>query len=295
MRDCESSDLALELLGGDAAGGDGVRVEEAQAGELFLHTLSILDERGAKKLGKPVGRYLTMQFPKLSHMGDDVRHSLVSRLAAELRRGAENLTGRAVDGDFSLFVVGLGNASLTADAIGPLVVERLCATRHLGEREPELYRRLGCASLACLSPGVLGQTGVESAELILGAVREIRPHLLLVVDALAARECDHLFSALQVSDAGIEPGSGVGNHRSALTFSTMGIPVISVGVPTVVNSARLVREALENAGIAENDRLSETLSNRKSFFVSPKDSDFQVKEAASLIATGIKEAFTPGL
>ena len=119
--------------------------------------------------------------------------------------------------------------------------------------------------------------------------------LVLVVDALAARECDHLFSSLQLSDAGIEPGSGVGNHRTALTKDTLGLPVLSLGIPTVVNSATLVREALSKGGVEESDMILALLSNQKSFFVSPKDSDFLVEQAATLISRAIRRAFTPGL
>ena len=289
------SDLALEQLGDDAGGEEGIDAHCERFGNLSLHRLMIRTDEASVRLRKPKGNYLTFAFGRVSLLDRKTEYALLELLASELKSLAKSLTNREVDGEFRLFVAGLGNASLTADAIGPLAVEKLSATRHLRKAEPELYKSLGCASVSCLSPGVLGQTGVESAELLLGVVREIKPHLVLVVDALAARECDHLFASIQLSDAGIEPGSGVGNHRAALSHETLGVPVISLGVPTVVNSATLVREALAKSGVGESDLLTALLSNQKSFFVSPKDSDFLVEQSAGLLAAAVKRAFTPGL
>ena len=295
MKEEMRSDLALEQLGDDAGREEGIEVRREEREGFSLHRLGIITEQAAARLKKPKGNYLTFAFGRVSHLDQAGERQLLDCLAGELKSLAKSRTKREIDGEFRVFVAGLGNASLTADAIGPLVVEKLSATRHLRRAEPELYRRLGCASLSCLSPGVLGQTGVESAELLLGVVRETGPHLVLVVDALAARECDHLFSSIQLSDAGIEPGSGVGNHRAALSEETLGVPVLSLGVPTVVNSATLVKEALAKGGVGESDLLSALLSNQKSFFVSPKDSDFLVEQSALLLANAIKRAFTPGL
>lgn len=295
MEEWMRSDLALEQLGDEGGEDEGLEAHCENYGTLSLHRLAIRSESASSRLRKPKGNYLTFAFGRVSLLDREAEKRLLDLLAKELKSLAKSLTNRDVDGEFRLFAAGLGNASLTADAIGPLAVEKLSATRHLRRVEPELYKSLGCASVSCLSPGVLGQTGVESAELLLGVVREIKPHLVLVVDALAARECDHLFSSIQLSDAGIEPGSGVGNHCAALSRETLGIPVISLGVPTVVNSATLVREALAKSGVGESDLLTALLSNQKSFFVSPKDSDFLVEQSATLLAAAVKRAFTPGL
>ena len=289
------SDLALEQLDADKLPKKGITVKEESIGKLYLHRLSIEDGEAATRLQKPCGQYLTIGFGRISRLDEATENALLELLSKELQETAKRLCARKLDGEFHLFVAGLGNASLTADAIGPLVVKKLSATRHLKMIEPGLYQKLGCVSLSCLSTGVLGQTGVESAELLCGVVQKIRPHLVLVVDALAARECDHLFASIQLSDAGIEPGSGVGNHRTALTKETLGLPVISIGLPTVVNSATLVREALAKGGVGESELLSALLANQKSFFVSPKDSDFLVEQSASLLSGAIRRAFTPGL
>ena len=192
-------------------------------------------------------------------------------------------------------MAGLGNAELTADAIGPKTVGMLTATRHLREHEGGLYRRLGCSSLSAMAPGVLGQTGIETLELLRGAVRFVRPDIVILVDALAARSCDRLAATVQISDVGISPGSGVGNHRSAITRESLGVPVISVGVPTVVNSATLVYDALTEAGIETiDDSLHKVLKSGRSFFVSPKESDVITHEVARLLSRSIALAFTGG-
>ena len=173
---------------------------------------------------------------------------MLSRLlAGELRGSARRITGKGVDASFGVFVAGLGNAELTADAIGPRTVRLLTATRHLREHAAGLYREAGCAALSALAPGVLGQTGIETVEILRGTVQTVRPDVMLVIDSLAARSCTRLASTVQITDTGISPGSGVGNHRAAINRATVGVPVISVGVPTVVNSATLVYDALSEA------------------------------------------------
>ena len=205
-----------------------------------------------------------------------------------------NETGvfRKPDPDFSVFVTGLGNAELTADALGPDTVSKLTATRHLREHELPLYREIGCSALSAFAPGVLGQTGIETLELLRGAVRSVKPDLVVAVDALAARSCKRLASTVQLSDAGIVPGSGVGNHRTAITADTLGVPVIALGVPMVVDSSTLVYDALQEAHIDDiSDSLREVLENGRSFFVSPKESDVITRQVSELLARAISMAF----
>ena len=209
---------------------------------------------------------------------------------------AEALTGKELNADFEVFVAGLGNAELTADAIGPRTVHLLNATRHLREHEQYLYRIIGCCALSALAPGVLGQTGIETLELLKGAIRYVRPDMIVVVDALAARSCSRLASTVQITDAGIAPGSGVGNHRAAITRETVGVPVVVLGVPTVVNSATLVYDALHEAGIGEiSPELETVLENGKSFFVCPKESDLVTEQVSRLLSDAIGMAFTGNL
>ena len=206
---------------------------------------------------------------------------------------AAETTGKKIDKKFCVLVAGLGNSDITADAIGPLTIKNLTVTRHLREMEPKIYSSLGFCEIAALSPGVLGQTGIETVELIRGAVQNCTPDIVIVIDALAARSCERLAATVQISDAGIRPGSGIGNMRMAINTETLGVPVISVGIPTVVNSSTLVYEALNRAGIKEySQELQEVLENGRSFFVTPKESDIITKQLSLLLSDALSMAFT---
>lgn len=218
-------------------------------------------------------------------------------LAGELSRMAVEMLGKKPDSSTRVLVVGLGNAHMTPDAIGPGTVRRLTVTRHLKAYDETLYRALGCCEMAALSPGVLGQTGVESGELVKCAADRLTPHLLVAVDALAARSCDRLASTIQISDGGISPGAGIGNHRMAINRETVGRPVMGVGVPTVVDSSTLVWDALEKAGMtgeALPDALAEVLESGRSFIVSPRDCDEMVELTCRLLAKALDIAFGVG-
>lgn len=202
------------------------------------------------------------------------------------------LTQKEINGDFSVLIAGLGNAELTADAVGPCTVRRMHATRHLRTHEGKLYRSLGCASVTTLAPGVLGQTGIETLEQLQGAVRCVAPDLVVIVDALAAGNFARLASTVQITDTGIAPGSGVGNRRDRIDSTSLGVPVISMGVPTVVDSSTLVWDALERAGYTNVDAsLKAVLENGKNFFVSPKDSDLILEQVSALLARSLTLSF----
>ena len=287
------SDLACESykdLGGEVKGAKW-HVDDASG--FRISRLKIETAEAACRLEKAEGTYVTVECGRINTMGDTDAELLAGLLAEELRGMSERLCGKIPDAEFGVFVAGLGNAELTADAIGPKTVRRLTATRHLREHEGNLYREIGCSSLSALAPGVLGQTGIETLELLRGAVRYVRPDVILVIDALAARSCDRLASTVQITDVGISPGSGVGNHRAAINAKTMGVPVIVLGVPTVVNSATLVYDALREAGITEIAApLRRVLETGRSFFVSPKESDVITEEVSRLLANAIGLAFT---
>ena len=290
------TDLACENCGDLKDLTEGAEWQTDHSGGFAISRLKIKTPDAERELGMPVGVYVTVECGKVTTMGDDTMERLSHILAGELRGMSERLTGKVADADFNVFVAGLGNAELTADAIGPKTVGQLTATRHLREHEEWLYGEIGCSALSALAPGVLGQTGIETLELLRGAVRYVRPDVVLVVDALAARSCERLASTVQISDAGISPGSGVGNHRSAITRETLGVPVISLGVPTVVNSATLVYDALHEAGIDEiGESMRRVLESGRSFFVSPKESDVITAQLSRLLASAISRAFTASL
>ena len=192
----------------------------------------------------------------------------------------------------SVLTVGLGNRDITADALGPKTVDGLLVTRHIKEYKPDIFEKIGQREMSALCPGVVGQTGIETFELIEGAVKRVCPDLVIVIDALAARSVDRLATTVQISDTGIAPGSGIGNKRRRIDRESLGVPVLAVGVPTVVDSATLVYDALGRAGIEEtSEELERVLENSRSFFVSLKESDVAVSESARLLANAINYAF----
>ena len=292
MKNYQRTDLAMEscLMEGGAI--SGVELVEECVGGCRICRAEICGEEAAKLLGKPLGKYTTVDCGHVLYLTREESDRCAEILANELRTLAEELLGRFFDENVCVLAVGLGNSELTADSIGPITVSRLTATRHLREHEPELYRALGCSSLAILSPGVLGQTGIEVLEILRSATETVCPDLILVIDALAAGSCDRLATTVQFSNVGIIPGSGVGNHRGAITMETLGVPVIAVGVPTVVDSSTLVYDALEKARITEIDEgLQKILENGRGFFVTPKESDVLISHFSKLISQAIELAF----
>ena len=296
MDNLTRSDLACEIAEKEKSLCAGMEWKTREAAGFVISELIIETKAAAERLGKPCGRYLTLECGRIDRLSAEDNRALSHLLAGELRGAVKRLTQKAIDSNLSVFVAGLGNADLTSDSIGPQTVRRLTATRHLRQYEGELYKAVGCSSLSALAPGVLGQTGIETSELLRGAVNATHPDVIVVIDALTARNCDRLCATVQLSDTGIEPGSGVGNHRRAITYKSMGVPVIALGVPTVVNSATLVCDALGEAGIdLEDPRLREVLEKEKSFFVSPKESDLICECIAQLFARAIGLAFAEGL
>jgi len=253
--------------------------------------LRIETREAAQSLGRPVGEYVTLHSGKLWKMEQAAEEALERELARQVVRLVERESGRCLGAGVSVLVVGLGNRAITADALGPLVVDGLLVTRHLREQEPDIFCRMDCCAVSALAPGVLGQTGMEAAEVVAGAVRRARPDAIIAVDALAARECDRLATTVQLSDAGIAPGSGIGNDRCALTRGGMGVPVIALGIPTVVDSSTLVYDALCRAGIHQvGGRLREILENGRRFYVSPKEADLITERTSRLVARALNRA-----
>ncbi len=191
----------------------------------------IKNEEGAVAMGKPVGRYLTLEAPKLAEKDDDFHKEVTTSLAEQI---LELLKLHHVE-NTPILVVGLGNQDATPDALGPKVLEHLQVTRQLAlEYGKEFCEKHRYPILSGLTPGVMARTGMETAEIIKGVIKETRPGVLIVVDALAARSVQRLGVTIQLADTGIHPGSGVGNHRNSLTEDVLGIPVLALGVPTVI-------------------------------------------------------------
>lgn len=284
------SDLASEC--GADTDGEGLRVSRAEAGGCRILRVQIKNREAAERLGKPEGRYVTLECGNIRMLDDVEMDKVRCALAVELREMAERMCGQRIGKGFSLMVVGLGNAEITPDAVGPETVRRLSVTRHLRRFDTALFSTLGLCEISALVPGVLGQTGLETVELVRGGVAAAHPDLVLAVDALAARSTERLAATVQLADTGIHPGSGIGNHRRALNLETVGAPVLALGVPTVVDSATLVFDALHTAGLSENeDVMRRFLDIQRGFFVSPKEIDLLVSATGVLLASAIEKAF----
>lgn len=234
-------------------------------------------EAAAEALGKPRGIYVTLDLRGAAE-GLGTAEVLAQELRALLPAGAERF-----------LVAGLGNPAMTPDALGPLCAEHILVTRHLRREAP--FSSL--ASVSALVPNVLGRTGLEAAELVRAAAERTQAQAVIAVDALCAQRLTRVCTTVQLSDAGIVPGSGVGNHRAALTREALGVPVLAVGVPTVVDAVTLARDLLEEAGAA--DRAGEALRGRENVTVTPRDIDSQVRTLARVLGFGIDLALHPTL
>lgn len=292
MTDISSrTDLAVESF----PGGKGLPREAEYSAEntgIFTIERMKLSKESGKAFGKPAGNYTTISFGKISELSDLEFSSLGGLISSELALYTKRATGKSPGKGLGILVAGLGNSGMTPDAVGPGTVARLNATSHLKKADPELFGRLGCSRLSAVAPGVLGQTGIETSELVRGAVESAHPDVVIAIDALAAGSCGRLFSTVQLSDSGIFPGSGIGNRRSELSLSSLGVPVIALGVPTVVDSSTLVLDALERAGFHDiPENLTSVLESGKSYFVAPKECDMLIKNLCRLFASAINREF----
>ena len=257
---------------------DGLTLTERTRRGCAVTTVTVESEAAARALGKPRGTYVTLDLRALSP--EDPAYT--ERAALVLRALLEGTVDTAL-------VVGLGNRAMTPDVIGPRAADHVPATRHLK----------GCAAfgaladVSVLTPGVLGTTGLEAAELVRGAVETVRPDLVVAVDALASQSLGRVCTTVQLTDAGIVPGSGVGNHRRALTRETLGVPVLAVGVPTVVDAATLALDLLDEAGADLPDPAA--LRGQGSVMVTPRDIDARAEQLARVVGFGVGLALQPSL
>lgn len=294
------TDLAYECLGSDKKGGedgdiDGIECTEQSESGITVTRLWVKNSAGSEKIGKPVGHYLTADIGQLWHEGTGARENARAVIANLIRETIETAAGENVLREGCILLAGLGNRAVTADALGPRCVDEATVTRHIKAQDPALFRRLGSSELAALAPGVIGQTGIETAEFVRGACRGVNAALVIAVDALAARSTARLGTTVQICDAGISPGSGIGNRRAEISRASLGTPVVAIGVPTVVSAATLVLDTLEQAGSDSiSPELEEALREQRDFYVSLRESDEAVTVLASLISGALSDVLGTG-
>lgn len=274
----EARDLAREISGKDI---EGINFENAECNGIRYQKLTVLNEAGESQIGKPIGTYYTASIESVlrreSETFDDTVKA-VSTLIKELIKS---------DGDNGCtLVVGLGNRDITPDNIGPLCTESVLVTRHLKEHAPEDFKFL--SPVAVISPGVMGTSGIESADYIKWLCENLKPKQVIVVDALAARSLDRICRTIQLTDTGITPGSGVGNSRSAINKNTLGVPVIAIGVPTVVD----IRSLLADMG---DTTASKVTAESNEMIVTPRNIDSEVVCASKVVAYAINLALHDGI
>lgn len=256
----------------------GVKATKTKQEGYPVTRVDILDERGEKALGKPQGSYLTVDLTSFWQRKADFFERAVRAVGSQLKA--------LLPGEGPALVIGLGNEAMTPDAVGPLAADNILITRHLIAAMPKHFA--GFRPVAVFRTGVLGTTGMESAEAVRGLVAEIKPSLVIAVDALASRRVGRVCATVQLSNTGIIPGSGVGNHRSALNQETLGVPVFAIGIPTVVDAATLAADLLEESGV-ENIG-PEALQGGGGLMVTTQDIDRQVRDLSKVVGYGINWA-----
>lgn len=281
---------------------DGIEAEEEQITDKIKVTrVKITNEQGEQAIGKKQGNYITIDIQKMNIITEEEALKASEALANELKKLVENKIQSKED----VLIVGLGNEEVTPDALGPNVVKDIEVTRHIINYLPQ-YIDENARPVSAIAPGVLGTTGIETLEVIKGVVDNIKPKLLIVIDALASRSMERISSTIQLSDTGIVPGAGVGNTRKELTENTLGIPVIALGIPTVVETAVVVNDALDlfieklQQEAKSNDYLNQLkeednyeqikealLPKDFNFIVTPKEIDELILNMSEVVARGI--------
>ena len=288
-----------------------VTVEDHKEKQITVSWVKIMNAEGEKQMGKPIGNYVTVESPLMKENDVEAHEEIIRVLAKQLVK-IKDLKEDAV-----ILIVGLGNWNVTPDALGPKVISKVFVTRHLLEHVPEQIDE-SVRPVSAIAPGVMGLTGIETSEIIEGIVKKVKPDLVVAIDALASRRTNRVNTTIQIADTGVHPGSGVGNKRKGLNEETLGVPVIAIGVPTVVDAATLVNDTMDHlidAMLKESNKESdfyEMLNNLNEqekyqlirevlnpyvgdLFVTPKEIDAVIDRLAYIISNALNIAFHQGI
>ena len=279
----------------------GIETEEMEKESIKVTRVKITNEEGEKAIGKPIGNYITIDIKNLRIASEEEIQKSAEILAEELKK----LYEIHLEGNQDILVVGLGNMGVTPDALGPSVVQDIDITRHLLKYAPQ-YLEEGARTVSAIAPGVLGTTGIETQEILKGIVENVKPKLIIVIDSLASKSIERISSTIQIADTGIVPGAGVGNARKELSKSSLGIPVVALGIPTVVEVATIAADSIDlfieklQSEAKSNEYLNEfknkdkyemikeaLIPNDYNFIVTPKEIDGLIENMSSVVARGI--------
>ena len=284
---------------------DGIESTKEEINEnIKVERVKITNENGEKAIGKPIGSYITIDIKKLKIAQEEEIEQAADTLSKELKQ----ILDAHIDKQGEILVVGLGNIYVTPDSLGPKVINEIDVTRHIINYLPQ-YVEEGTRMVSAIAPGVLGTTGIETVEILKGIVDNIHPKLVIVIDALASRSIERISSTVQLSDTGIVPGAGVGNTRSEISIKTLGIPVIAIGIPTVVETAVLVNDSLDLfIGKLQDEAKSNDYLNKLkeednyeeikealipkdyNLIVTPKEIDELIENMKDIVALGINKS-----
>jgi len=287
----------------------GIETEMSRDNGIRVTKINVLNEEGAKSLGKLPGHYITIEVPALRQKDSQLQDRVATKLAQEFERFLLDI---GIPKNAKALIIGLGNSSVTPDALGPLVVDNVMVTRHYFELMPNDVGP-GYRAVSAVAPGVLGTTGIESSDIVLGIVEKSKPDFIIAIDALASRSLERVNTTIQIADTGIHPGSGIGNKRKGLTKEALGIPVVAIGVPTVVYASTIVNNAFDMMhnhfqdqtkntghilGLLDNMQEEERLMLVKEvldpvghdLLVTPKEIDQFIEDIANIIASGLNAA-----
>lgn len=265
----------------------GIECEEEKIDDIVITRVKITNEEGEKALAKPIGNYITIDTKKIHNIPEEKENKIIDVFSKELI----NIIDKHVKKEEEILVVGLGNLYATPDALGSKVVENIEITRHVKLYLPNAIDK-NVRSISAFTPGVLGLTGIETLEVVKGIVDNIKPKLVIAIDSLCSKNIERINKSIQICDTGIVPGGGVGNRREELSKETLNVPVIAVGVPTVLDAATIVLEALNVCEVTfdEEDIISKMKLNNFNFIVTPKEIDELIDNMSMIVSEGINKA-----
>lgn len=269
---------------------DGISSQTKVDGNILTTIVDVLNEKGKNSIGKDIGKYITIEIKDVIYIDNETKNRLVEIISTEISNLIENKK--------NIFVIGLGNRSVTPDCIGPKVVDSVNITRHIIKYMPQ-YTNKDTREISAIVPGVLGTTGIETSDIVMSIIDKIKPDIVIAIDSLASLSVERLGKTVQISNTGITPGAGVNNKRAGLTENTLGVPVIAIGVPTVVDIATITNEAIDK--LIEEDsnidmgqktkderykKLADVL-NTENYIVTPKEIDDVVTKMAGIISKSL--------
>ncbi|MDR3178735.1 MAG: GPR endopeptidase [Oscillospiraceae bacterium] len=281
------TDLALELKEDSSENTEGTEFTTENISDFKITRIKIKTKKASEEIGKPIGNYVTLEIPDFSNDAKNIKaKSFV--VSEEIKK--------MLPKNGSILIIGLGNSSITPDSLGPETTKIILATRHIKKQIENNLGSNDLRSVSVLAPGVLGQTGIEIVEILKGLTKKIEPSCVILIDALASKQTSRLGKTIQISNTGISPGSGVGNSRPLIDEKTIGVPIVSIGIPMVVDVQTLIVDLMNYSNENELEKLKSKINPRgMSMMVTPKDIDILIKRAAKLTGTAINLALHEGL